>query len=64
MRKQKRERIEKGSRERTEKERKTKKGNGSLENYLKGRRRNITTGLCLLFSFFKTLQYSFEDMSS
>ena len=45
-----RERIEKGSRERIEIERK-----GNWVNNLKRRIRNIDTCLCLLFSFFKAL---------
>ena len=50
------ERIEKGSRERIEIERKETKGNGV--NNLKRRIRNIDTCLCLLFSFLKALHFS------
>ena len=57
MRKGRRDRIEKGSRERIEiaierKEKETK------------RSWNIATCLCLLFSFLKALRYSSEDTSS
>ena len=55
--------IEKGRRERIEIERKDKETKGSWDDNLKRRRRNITTCLCLLFSFLKALRYS-EDMSS
>ena len=51
-----RERIEKGIRERIEIERKETKGN--LVNNLKRRIRNIDTCLCLLFSFLKALCFS------
>ena len=51
-----RERIEKGSRERIAIERKETKGN-SVDN-LKRRIRNIDTCLCLLFSFLKALRFS------
>ena len=51
-----RERIEKGSRERIEIERKETKEN--RVNNLKRRIRNIDTCLCLLFSFFKALRFS------
>ena len=51
-----RERIEQGSRERIEIERKETKGN--LGNNLKRRIRNIDTCLCLLFSFLKALCFS------
>ena len=63
MRKGRRERIERGSRERIEIERKEKETKWSSDDNLKRRRRNITTCLCLLFSFLKALWYS-EDMSS
>ena len=53
---EKRERIEKGSRERIEIERKETKGN--RVNDLKRRIRNINTCLCLLFSFLKALRFS------
>ena len=43
--------IEKGSRERIEIERKEKETKGSRDDNLKRKRRNITTFLCLLFSF-------------
>ena len=48
-----RERIEKGSRERIDIEIKETKGN--LVNNLKRRNRKIDTCLCLLFSFLKAL---------
>ena len=48
-------RIEKGSRERIEIERKETKGNF---NNLKRRISNIDTCLCLLFSFLKALHFS------
>ena len=64
MRKRRRERIERGSRERIEIERKEKETKWSSDDNLKRRRRNITTCLCLLFSFLKALWYSSEDMSS
>ena len=51
-----RERIEKGSRERIEIER--KQTNGNWVNNLKRRTRNIDTCLCLLFSFLKALRFS------
>ena len=51
-----RERIEKGSRERIEIERKETKEN--RVNNLKRRIRNIETCLCLLFSFLKALRFS------
>ena len=51
-----RERIEKGSRERIEIERKETKGNSV--DILKRRIRNIDTCLCLLFSFLKALRFS------
>ena len=54
MRKRRRERIEKGSRER-------KRQKGVENDYL---RRNITTFHCSLFIFLKTLRYSSEDLSS
>ena len=57
MRKGRRERIEKGSRERIEIERKEKETKGNQNDNLK-RRRNITTCLCLLFSFLKALRHS------
>ena len=47
----------KGSRERIEKKE-------TKDDILKRRRRNITTCLCLLFSFIKALRYSSEDTSS
>ena len=66
MRKERRERIEKGSRERMiEIQRKEKETKGNCDTNLKRRRRrNITTCLCLLFSFLEALRYSSEDMSS
>ena len=51
-----RERTEKGSRERIEIERKETKEN--RVNNLKRRIRNIDTCLCLLFSFLKALRFS------
>ena len=54
-----RERIEKGSRERIEIERKETKGNGV--NNLKRRIRNIDTCLCLLFSVLKALSSGLDS---
>ena len=51
-----RERIEKGSRERIEIE--TKETKENRVNNLKRRIRNIETCLCLLFSFLKALRFS------
>ena len=53
---EKRERIEKGSIERFEIERKETKGN--RVNNLNKRIRNINTCLCFLFSFLKALRFS------
>ena len=55
MRKGRRARIEKGSREGTEKEKNDKETKGSWDDNLK---------ICLLFSFLKALRYSSEDMMS
>ena len=56
----KRERIEKGSTERIQIEKKETKGNGV--NNLKRRIRNIDTCLCLLFSFLKALSSQLTEI--
>ena len=62
-RRQKNEKNEKGSRERIEIARKEKETKVSSDDNFKWRRRNITTWLCLLFSFLKALRYSSECRS-
>ena len=52
----KRERIEKDTRERIEIERKEKETKGSRDDNLKRKWRNVTSYLCLLFSFLKALR--------